>query len=240
MPSKNIQEETKNTLDLIKQGLDNPIPWTITNTVDNTRVNNINYQLALIGKPSLPPNPDKTTNFGKITTNIPSGAKALLDTIAVPEGTAGNSKEYDILVGGKIFTGWTPTYNGNHPGNSLFIPGIGNTSAAGRYQFLKNTWGEYGTKNGLTFGKNGQDTAGYYLLNKKRHISDILMNQAYQTAKTKKQVEGNEAFLQILDIISYEWASIPNRDGKTRYSNQPPRYTTQEIYDYYLTAVKFY
>jgi muramidase (phage lysozyme) len=244
MASKDLAQETKNTLDLIKQGLSNPAPWLTNNVVaaDNTRV--ANYVAAFNTSKIVPINPNKTVNFGKITVDIPNSYKALLDMIAVTEGTAGASQEYDILVGGKTLTGWNSNYTGDHPRISINIPGIGNTNAAGRYQFLdstkNNVWTVYGKNKGLKFNKNGQDTAGYYLLIEKRNVNKVLANEAYDIAKTQPQVAGNPSFLKILDKIAAEWASIPQSNGRAYYGNQPARFTPQSVYSYYLQAVNLY
>jgi muramidase (phage lysozyme) len=244
MASKNIAEETKNTLDLIKQGLSNPAPWLVNNTVaaDNTRV--ANYTAAFNASKIIPIDQNKTVNFGKITVDIPNSYKALLDMIAVTEGTAGASQEYDILVGGRALAGWSPNYKGDHPHSSINIPGIGNTDAAGRYQFLDsakfNVWTVYGKNKGLKFDKNGQDTAGYNLLSDKRSVSRSLADDAYNVAKTQPQVYKNPSFLKILDLIAPEWASVPQSNGRAYYGNQPARFTPQSVYNYYLQAVNLY
>jgi len=244
MASKDIIEETKNTLALIKTGLKNPAPWLVSNVVaaDNTKI--VNYTAAFNASKIIAVDPNKIVNFGKITVDIPNSYKALLDMIAVTEGTAGASQEYDVLVGGKALTGWNSNYNGGHPHISIVIPGIGSTNAAGRYQFLDSTnnptWNTYGKNKGLKFNKNGQDTAGYYLLLEKRNVDKALAEDAYNVAKTQPQVYKNPSFLKILNKIAAEWASVPQSNGQPYYGNQPARFTPQSVYNYYSQAVNLY
>jgi muramidase (phage lysozyme) len=191
----------------------------------------------------------KLSSFGKVDPAVPIEARPFLDMIAFAEGTAGTGQNgYDITVGFGRISGWNETYSGDHPKIPLFIPGIGNSNAAGRYQFLDSitnpTWKTYGKNYNYTFDKKGQDLAGYNLLTIKRKGKPFL-KEAYDIAKQQItngdiNVNNNKAFLNLLDIMSYEWASLPDSNGRARYSNQGGKYTPISIYKVFIEAVKKY
>ncbi len=180
---------------------------------------------------------------------MPIEARPFLDMIAFAEGTAGAGQNgYDITVGFGRISGWNETYSGDHPKTPIFIPGIGNTNAAGRYQFLDSianpVWKTYGKDYKYTFNKKGQDLAGYNLLTIKRKGNPFL-KEAYDIAKQQIinnniNINNNKAFLNLLDIMSYEWASLPDSNGRARYSNQGGKYTPTSIYKVFIEAVKKY
>jgi len=191
----------------------------------------------------------KLSSFGKVDPAVPVEARPFLDMIAFAEGTAGAGQNgYDITVGFGRISGWNETYSGDHPKTPIFIPGIGNTNAAGRYQFLDSianpVWKTYGKDYKYTFNKKGQDLAGYNLLTIKRKGNPFL-KEAYDIAKQQIinnniNVNNNKAFLNLLDIMSYEWASLPDSNGRARYSNQGGKYTPTAIYKVFIEAVKKY
>lgn len=90
MASKDIAEETKNTLDLIKKGLSNPAPWLVNNTVaaDNTRV--ANYTAAFNVSKRVPINTSKS--FKELLqpeiekSNVSKGLKILMEAHGTQEG----------------------------------------------------------------------------------------------------------------------------------------------------------
>ncbi len=187
----------------------------------------------------------KISSFGKIDNSVPIEARPFLDLIAFTEGTAGVSQNgYDIIVGYGKVPGWTETYAAQHPDTSINIPGVGKSSAAGRYQFLKSVWDQFGENYKYTFSKKGQDLAGYNLLVVKRQGKNSL-KEAFDTAK--QQIEKNEvninnnpSFLKLLDIMSYEWASLPDSKGNARYGNQGGKYNQFSAYRIFIEAVKLY
>ena len=191
----------------------------------------------------------KISSFGKVDPAVPVEARPFLDMIAFAEGTAGAGQNgYDITVGFGRISGWNETYSGGHPQTPIFIPGIGNTNAAGRYQFLDSianpTWKTYGKDYKYTFNKKGQDLAGYNLLTVKRKGNPFL-KEAYDIAKQQItsnniNVNNNKAFLNLLDIMSYEWASLPDSRGNARYSSQGGKYSPSSIYKVFIEAVKKY
>lgn len=214
---------------------------------------NLNYILKSSLNPASNAAPvnleQKLSSFGKVDPAVPVEARPFLDTIAFAEGTAGAGQNgYDITVGFGRISGWNETYSGDHPKISLFIPGIGNSNAAGRYQFLDSTtnpvWKTYGKDYKYTFDKKGQDLAGYNLLTIKRKGKPFL-KEAYdiakqQIAKGDININNNRAFLNLLDIMSYEWASLPDSNGNARYGNQGGKYTPISIYKVFIEAVKKY
>jgi muramidase (phage lysozyme) len=180
---------------------------------------NINF-----GKPA-PINKNALGYFGLITNpKVPIPARALLDAISYSEGTVtrGTNNGYDILFGGRLIGGWNSETKAGHPGIKFNIPGTNPplpTSAAGRYQFVESkTWVPTYFGDG-TFSKDNQDLAGYNLLIKKRNVSQKIMNAAYDKALKDFKYEDNKEFQDILDIISYEWASISNSKGIFRYND---------------------
>jgi hypothetical protein len=81
----------------------------------------------------------------------------VLDTIA-----AGESHNYTTLYGGHQFTSFVA-----HPGIEIKLPGGGETSAAGRYQFEKGTWAGQAKRLGLVdFSPDSQDAAAWDLANR--------------------------------------------------------------------------
>jgi len=121
--------------------------------------------------------------------------KALLDMIAYAEGTLGVSKNgYDVLVGFRIIKGWTPNTNISH-GNRNWYSKANNSTAAGRYQFIHNTWVSDG-KN-LPMTKENQDKKGVSLINQR--LGSI----------NKGSLVNKASFDNALNKLCLEWASIP-------------------------------
>lgn len=186
-----------------------------------------------------------TTNFsatntkgsGKISDeDIDIYAKPILDMIATAEGTYqyGSKNGYDIIFSGKIIDGWNDDYLKGHPG--VYVK-FGNTSssAAGRYQIKENVWKSYSLNS--AFNKNNQDLTAYRLLTLKRRIDNSLFKNIYDNSS--KSVYENVYFLNLLDIISYEWASISNSKGEFRYSGQGTT-KPEKAYFLYKQALKQY
>lgn len=89
---------------------------------------------------------------------------AFLDTIATAEGTSTMRESddgYNVLVGGTLFESYV-----DHPRRFVYLPGYRiSSSAAGRYQFLKNTWTTLAKRLRLPdFGPVSQDLAAIELL----------------------------------------------------------------------------
>jgi muramidase (phage lysozyme) len=96
-----------------------------------------------------------------VSREVPLEGRALLDTIAGTE-----SPGYDVIYGGDRFTDFS-----RHPNIAVPIrsgPNVGKTSsAAGRYQFLFDTWEEQKNELGLRdFSPESQDKAAWHLAQK--------------------------------------------------------------------------
>ena len=190
-------------------------------------------------------NASKISSFGKVSSTIPLGARPLLDTIAYTEGTAGVGQNgYDILVGFNRINNWNPNYTSPHPNVAVYIPNIKDDStAAGRYQFLKSTWDSYANK--LSFNKENQDKIGWELIKSKRKYLSPSATQAFtiakeQIASNKIDVYKNTAFLEFLNKTYQEWASLPNAQNEAAYFNQGGQYSVAYVYNVYIEAVKKY
>ena len=206
----------------------------------------IGEELAIPLRGNFTPSRERIAAFGDITTNkIPAEAKPLLDTIAYAEGTAGgNNNGYDIIVGYGKIAGWTETYSKGHPNKLVYIPSIGRkSSAAGRYQFLYDTW--EGVAKNLFFNKPNQDLAGWKLISEKRKFSAKEATNAFlvaqqQIASGNIDISQNPDFINFLNKNYLEWASLPNAGGAAGYEGQGGNYSPQQVYQVYIEAVKKY
>jgi len=168
--------------------------------------------------------------------------KALLDTIAYCEGTLGVSNNgYDVVVGYKIIAGWTNDTTIVHGGRSWYDKAT-NSTAAGRYQFLYDTW--VGEKNiNLPMNKENQDKKGIQLVNG-------------ALGKIKKSDLTNfNVFKQALNKLCTIWASIPvafdikdskgkiHKAGRSYYSKDginKSKTTPDKIFEVYKLALTKY
>lgn len=155
--------------------------------------------------------------------------RALLDTIAYCEGTdrpdqfgAGGRDNLCGYGTGFNYKFFDPFASDGHP----FRLKTG-ASAAGRYQFLKSSWAEDIEKNlGLEgFDPKDQDYAAIWQLVAKRRVIEALKR-------------GNLS--QVLDKISYEWASIPTSKNQYRYNGQTGPFTPLQFQDFLKRRAKFW
>ena len=116
--------------------------------------------------------------------------KAMLDTIAFSEGTAGTcgSEGYSTGFGVHCFSSCT-----RHPGK-VWSGGGYSSSAAGRYQFLSTTWSSLGYS---TFSPRNQDLGAVKLI-ANRGVS----------LPTTRALSATE-FSNAMRKMSNEWASLP-------------------------------
>jgi muramidase (phage lysozyme) len=191
-------------------------------------------------------NDNTTKDFGKVDPSVPKYGAAILDLLSYTEGTAkAGQNGYDVIVGYKSISNWNENYTLGHPNQLVKLSDTLSSTAAGRYQFLSGVWKQYAGGNNI-FNKKNQDITGYNLLIKKRNISPSLLELAYNTALNGvKDVDKNEAFLQLLgngtQKLAGEWASIPDRTGKYQYSGQGHKGVgVQDVYNIYLKAVEKY
>lgn len=141
--------------------------------------------------------------------------KAMLDVIAWCEGTKDKGDDgYNILFGGGKFTSYK-----DHP-RIAFKTKWGNTSAAGRYQFMArvpgktilDTWGEVQRKLKLPdFSPASQDLAAIELIKQNGAYNDILAGRI------------TKAIWRLRNI----WASLPGSEH-----NQPTRPMSKVIAKY--------
>jgi len=120
--------------------------------------------------------------------------KALHDAIAYAEGTRNQAKDgYNVLFSYQLATSCT-----NHPNKCI---AFGNTcsTAAGRYQFLNNTWRSVKAARSLpSFEPENQERGAAYLIWVTRRVS-VPQDRAMTAAE----------FENAMSKLSYEWASLP-------------------------------
>lgn len=184
-------------------------------------------------------------NFGKVT-SVPNYAAAALDMIATTEGTAQYGQNgYDVIVGYGKIPNWNENYTGQHPRVSVKIPGLKDSTAAGRYQFVYGTWVENSSST-TPFNKINQDSAAFKLMKRRAKEGENTLKQAFDIAsKGEKKVLNNKPFLDMLGTnksnFAGTWASLPDRNGKYQYDKQGNRsLKIQDIYNIYLKAVEKY
>jgi muramidase (phage lysozyme) len=116
--------------------------------------------------------------------------RAMLDTIAYTEGTAGSCGQdgYNTGFSYKCFTSCV-----RHP-NIAWHAGSYTSTAAGRYQFLNRTWNALGLG---PFSPKNQDIGAMKLISRRG------VNLPTTRALTATE------FSNAMKKISYEWASLP-------------------------------
>lgn len=130
--------------------------------------------------------------------------RALLDAIALAEGTSGPNG-YRTMFGGGTFD----TSNGwKHP-DTVIRGGKYNSAAAGRYQFMPNTWNMAAKALGLKdFSPVNQDKAALWLA-KRRGVTDAMLSKEGMSQR-------------VSDLLAPEWASFPySPKGGQSYYGQP-------------------
>jgi muramidase (phage lysozyme) len=196
---------------------------------------------------NVPTNAQAIASFGQVSTAVPLGYRPLLDTIAYAEGLAGsgNYNGYDTLVTFKRIPVWSPTTTSGHPNQLIFVSSkVGNSTAAGRYQFLYKSWLGVNNNTNATFTPENQDKAATTALQDNGFTARDSTN-AYTVAKQQItsntiDVNKNPAFLKFLDKSYKIWASLPSSGGAAGYANQGGKYNPSSIYAVYIEAVKKY
>ncbi|NBO39294.1 hypothetical protein EBU99_12010 [bacterium] len=166
--------------------------------------------------------PTSSAVVGVVTaTDLPVPVRAFLDVIAFAEGTDGR---YDVVYGGTPFSDFS-----DHPRIWRASPwgtsGVG-SDAAGRYQFLSNSWDEARQALRLKdFSPANQDRAAVYLIKRNSGAT-------YERVKfSQHRANFNAAVLS----LSYVWASLPPQ----RYKNQHVR-SSEELWAVYQRALRQY
>lgn len=120
---------------------------------------------------------------------------AFMDMLAYAEGTDNGRQRtlhdgYDVLVGGGLFTDFS-----QHPRVVVDLPKLGiKSTAAGRYQILRGTWGEFAAKLRLPdFSPESQDLCCYALIKRRKALPLIQAGQ----------------FEAAVHACRKEWASLP-------------------------------
>lgn len=153
--------------------------------------------------------------------------RALLDSIAMAEGTFGREK------GGYLthFTG--AQYAGEgfpsaHP-DKVFKSGRYASAAFGRYQFMPGTWASVG---GGEMTPERQDAGAVRLVIKRLNAAGIKVKDE-QELESLLQKEGIS--VRIAAALAPEWASFPTRAGSSYYG-QPVK-KLKKIQDFYQKRV---
>ena len=135
------------------------------------------------------PDPNYSDYSGQITVNsdLDANMRAFLDTISYAEGTY-SPDGYRTIFGGDTFEDFT-----DHPRERVPF-GDTYSTAAGRYQFLEDTWdGVSSTLDLANFNPENQDLAAVKLI-ENRGADD--------------EVEAGE-FEEAIEAVNREWASLP-------------------------------
>jgi muramidase (phage lysozyme) len=156
--------------------------------------------------------------------------KAFLDLIARGEVSQrlDRAEQYKVIVGGSLMSSTR-----KHPNEKVWIPRINDYStAAGRYQFLYDTWNSVvrllasGEKTVLAdFSAANQDTAAVYLIKEQGAVGDILSGNI------------DRAIFKLSRI----WASLPASNGRGVYPGQENvPHNMQAMASYYTRQLQKY
>ncbi len=187
---------------------------------------------------------------GAVDVAIPMQIRALLDTIAYCEGTLGQSKNgYDIIVGfgrnrALIVSDWNVNYTGGHPTLKLkdgayFKGSDGVTyklqsSASGRYQFIKGTWDLY--KPSTEFNKKNQDLACDAILRR-----DVFKNYPLYYQFLHKYINDDNHITPVISQLSRQWDCFPKYPDKNiSYYSHKTRFSMKDVRDIYNKCYGFY
>lgn len=172
--------------------------------------------------------------------------KSVLDTIAYAEGTLGVSNNgYDVIVTFKTINGWTKDTKIVHGGSDwLQKVGDSKSAAAGRYQFLPDTWKSLNGGVNVPLTKDNQDNACINLIKKKLLDTKSIDSRSVTIEELPNDKSKFDIFLQ---KCAPTWASLPltkdviingvtKKAGNGFYSNQGGKKTAQELYDVFMLA----
>lgn len=143
---------------------------------------------------------------------IGPNARALLDTIRLPEGTSG-AQGYNTMFTGKTFSDLS-----RHPRQINRSNGLA-SDAAGAYQFLSPTWDSAARDLGLNdFSPFNQDLAALHLIRRRGVDPDKPLTR------------------EALAKLAPEWASLPTMQGKSYYGQ--PVMSADKLLSYYQSRLK--
>jgi len=238
--------DNEDDLNFVQIGEDIPIPLTQgvilnkfnTKYVFITSVNNSSNTNVIAKAPVVKTSFVNAINsFAGQVSNVPTiskNGKALLDLLALTEGTIGQGKfnGYDLIVGGNLIPGYDSAIaNPPHPNIKIYIPEYKVfSSAAGRYQFIINTWNLI-MGNGATMNKFNQDYAGWKNILNSANVPSVLI--------TKIDTDFN-SFKQVINMMASQWASLPILNDPKGLYGQSGRFTFETLYTYYKQILSKY
>lgn len=139
--------------------------------------------------------------------------QAFLDMIAYAEGTSrvGDQDGYNVLVGGRTFTGYS-----DHPNVSVYLPRYNiHSTAAGRYQILYRFWTHYKKQLGLPdFGPVSQDRYAIQQIRERRAYDDVIAGRISEAIDKCKNIWAS------LPGAGYGQRELPLRDLLSYYQKQ--------------------
>jgi muramidase (phage lysozyme) len=136
-----------------------------------------------------------------------SRTRALLDTISYAEGTwrGGSDEGYRVMFGGGLAD---PSKSGGRHPDRVVHGGRVSSAAAGRYQFMPDTWAAASKATGVGpdqfFNPAAQDKAAAYLAS--RRLGGVQL--------------GDTLTPEVASRLAPEWASFPTASGSSYYPNQ--------------------
>lgn len=174
--------------------------------------------------------------IGKITLpNSDAYINGMLDAISFAEGTSCQTTNngYDYVIEsspgkGRVINGWSNETNISHGGSSWFAKGY--SSAAGRYQFVYQSWLNENNNINVPMTKNNQDRAAY------NHV--IFWLKKSNRANLKEAYENREVFNYICDsaLGKKGWTSLHTSSPGNKQNN----YNRDLIYQVFKESVNIY
>ena len=148
--------------------------------------------------------------------------RAFMCAIKYGEGTSGNNG-YEINVGGKLFTKDYGKDFSDHP--RYYVKSV-NSTAAGAYQIMPDTWDtiikKYGKTYNITdFSPANQDKACLVLIKHTRDALKLIINDKIDEAVRSRTDSINKR-------LNREWASMPDSPYKQR------TITMEEFLEHYM------
>lgn len=185
--------------------------------------------------------------LGKVSpiTGMSPSVKALLDVIAIMEGTAGygSFNGYDVYYGYKKLLGYD-SYDSNpiHPNIKIVFNKNGEvTTAAGRYQFNYPTW-SYIMGQNVGMSKVNQDMAAWKRM--KENVSQSTIDSIGESNfDTFKLVVGGSSTKKDPNCLAGIWASLPSSYGGASGfygQNMTNQKSFENLFDIYKKAYQKY
>lgn len=239
--------DNEDDLNFVQVGEDIPVPLTQGVILNNF---NSNYKFvpgtnaASVTNPNVKKAPtlslssvNAIAKFAGTVNSVPlisRNGKALVDLLALTEGTMGqgNFNGYDIIVRGGLIPGFD-TLNSSppHPNILVNIPEYGvKSTAAGRYQFIIGTWNKV-MGQGTLMSRFNQDLGCW---------RNILNSANVPTDLIAKIDTDRDSFNKVIDLMAYQWASLPTIKDPKGLNKQAGRFTFYSLYTYFLLILSKY